>query len=205
MRLLFAPDRGLGIPMILFVMPLLMFLQGATPSSDPLPIGERAAPFTLPDVMDGRSISLEEVTREHKLTVVLWIGIDCPYSNACNEDYERLFRAYKDRGVAFLGINSNEGEGPSLMKAHAEEAGFTFPMLRDERNVVADAFGAGFTPELWVLDGQMKAVFHGGLIWRGNDKSLQQDFTAALDALLEGRSPPKATTYAFGCSIKRVM
>jgi peroxiredoxin len=187
---------------VLILMTLLVTAAG--PAPDLLRIGQKAPEFTLTDVMRDGAVSLKETVEAHELTVVLWVGIECPYSNACNEDFERFYRTYAEKGVAFLGLNSNSTEPVEEVRRHAEENGFSFPMLDDDGNKVADAFGANFTPELWILDKTMTARFHGGLIFRGNDKGIQQHFTDALDALLEGKDPPRTETRAFGCTITRV-
>ncbi len=171
----------------------------------PLKVGEKAPDFTLRDVRDGSPVTLTKVLASARLTVVLWIGVECPFSNACNEDYKRLQTEYAGRGVALLAVNSNDTETLDQVRDHAAGAGFGFPVLKDDRNVVADRFDAQFTPEVWILDATGTARFHGGLISRGNDKSIQKDLTAALEALLKGSQPPTTETRAFGCTITRVI
>jgi peroxiredoxin len=190
-------------PALMLAAVLLLPLPGAVPG--PLKVGEKAPDFTLREVRDGREITLSKVLASARLTVVLWIGVECSFSNACNEDYRRLQDDYAGRGVALLALNSNDTESREEVRAHALEAGFPFPVLKDDRNVVADRFDAQFTPEVWVLDAAGIARFHGGLISRGNDKSIQKDLTTALEALLKGEEPPRTETRAFGCTITRVI
>jgi peroxiredoxin len=178
--------------------------SSAGPAPTPLEVGEKAPDFTLTDLLGGE-VTLSNVVGDNRLTVIVWIGVECPYSNACNEDLVQLQRRYGDREVAFLTVNSNESEPPDEVREHARTNGFTFPVMYDEGNVVADLFDAVFTPEVWVLDRSMTARFHGGLISRGNDKSIQDDLHKALDALLERREPPRTETRAFGCTIVRVI
>lgn len=194
--------RTLLVPALLAVVPMMV---GAAPSPTPLKIGEKAPDFTLTDLVGGTEITLSEVVADHCLTLVVWVGVECPYSNACNEDLVGLQRRYAEKGVALLALNSNESEAVDEVREHARSNGFTFPVMYDAGNVVADRFDAVFTPEVWVLDGTMTARFHGGLISRGGDKRIQTDLTGALDALLEGREPPRTETRAFGCTIVRVI
>ena len=44
---------------------------------------------------------------------------------------------------------------------HAEKHGFTFPVLKDDRNKIADAYGATKTPEVFVLDPKGSLLYHG--------------------------------------------
>jgi len=188
-----------AVTVLLFVGP------GAGYQEGPIPVGAEVPDFTLTDVMDGSEVDLASTAAAHDLTIVLWIATECPYSNACNEDYQAIYDMYGDQGVELLAINSNSTEPADEVKRHTTEHGFTFPVLDDPGNEVADAFGASFTPELWIVDSEGKAVFHGGLIAPRNDKSIQADFHAAMKALLKGEKPPKDSTRAFGCTIKRVM
>ncbi|MFO7768143.1 MAG: redoxin domain-containing protein [bacterium] len=184
---------------------LMVLGSGSGLQEGPVAVGADAPDFTLTDVLDGSEVSLSASREDHRYTIVLWIATECPYSNACNDDYQAICDRYGDRGVGVLAINSNSSETADEVARHASEQGFTFPVLDDPGNRVADAYGATFTPELWIVDAGGKTVFHGGLIGPRNDKSVQADFHAAMEALLEGEAPPKESTRAFGCTIKRGM
>ena len=194
--------RRTVLPFVVVIVTALVSSAGS-PAPDMLKVGEKAADFRLTDVVSGSEVGLKETVDAHRLTVVLWVGVECPFSNACNEDYQALHEKYAARGAAFLAINSNSTESAADTRALAESNGFGFPVLYDEGNVIADAFGANFTPELWIIDAEMTARYHGGLIFRGNDKGIQQYFIDAMDALLAGEEPPRTETRAFGCTITR--
>jgi peroxiredoxin len=197
--------RGMRTLLVPALLAAVLVTVAAAPPPAPLKVGEKAPDFTLTDLLGGGEVTLSEVVQEHRLTVVVWVGVECPYSNACNEDLIRLQDRYGEREVALLAVNSNESETVEEVREHARSSGFTFPVMYDPGNVVADRFDAVFTPEVWILDRTMTARFHGGLISRGNDKSIQNDLRAALDALLDGREPPQTETRAFGCTIVRVI
>jgi hypothetical protein len=107
--------------------------------------------------------------------------------------------------VAFVGINANKQESAAEVADHAKSHGFPFPVLKDEGNVQADAFGAQVTPEVYVYDPAWTLRYHGRI-----DEDMKGDHVAspdlrnALDALLAGKDVPAKETKAFGCSIKRV-
>jgi len=77
--------------------------------------------------------------------------------------------------------------------------------LKDEGNVVADAYGAQVTPEIFVLDHTLTLRYHGRI---DNSHKINEvtmnDLREALDAMLAGKGIAKKETKAFGCSIKRV-
>jgi len=137
--------------------------------------------------------------------VLVFIATRCPYSNGYNGRMERLSADYASRSVAFLGINSNEGEPAAEVVLHARAHGLTFPILKDDGSKVADLYGAQRTPEIFVLDASGTLRYHGRIDENAQDPSAVRspDLRNAIDALLAGQPVPAAETKAFGCSIKR--
>lgn len=158
--------------------------------------------FTLPNY-DGAKVTSTDA--DHKLTVITFISTQCPVSNAYNERMAQLAKTYGEKGVRFLAINANNGETPAKIEAHAKAHNFPFPVLKDDRNVIADHFNAQHTPEVWVLDRRSVARYHGGIDDSQNEASVQNHYLAdTLDALLDGKAPAHEETRSFGCTIKRV-
>lgn len=168
-------------------------------------IGGRAPDFSLPAAAGGQSFSLSQELPKHRLTVLMFIATRCPFSNAYNERMERLSADYAAKNVAFVGINSNEGEPAAAVVEHARSHGLTFPILKDGGSRVADLFGAQRTPEIFVVDGSGTLRYHGRIDESADNPSgvRSPDLRNAIDALLAGRDVPAAETKAFGCSIKR--
>ena len=168
-------------------------------------IGSVAPDFTLTTI-DGKSLSLSEAAKTHKAVVVMFIATKCPYSNAYNDRMRDMAAAYSGKGVLFVGINSNKTEPLAEVVAHAKEHGHTFPIAKDPDNKVADLYGAGHTPEVYVVTPDGKLRYHGRIDENYEDASkvTSPDLKNALDDLLANKSVAKAETKAFGCSIKRV-
>jgi len=164
----------------------------------PARIGEPVPPFSAASVQ-GEQVSLESAIREHKAVVVLFTSTVCPYANYFALHVRELSETYGPRGVLFVGVNSNNWESLQDVVDHMRERGFIFPMLKDERHVIADQFGASRTPEAFLLDAS------GRLRYRGWVKSKQgsPDLQHALDAILEGRPVRRPVTKAFGCAVDR--
>jgi len=172
--------------------------------SDPAAfLGEEAPPLGLPDA-EGRVHDPADY-RGNSGTVIIWLSTKCPVSNAYHGRIAALAGKYQPEGFTFLGVNSNRTEEPGEIAAHASQSGLDFPILRDARNVVADAWGASVTPEVYVLDTEGILRYHGRI-----DDSMDasgvssRDLEAALAAMLAGETPPKDETRAFGCTIKRL-
>ena len=168
-------------------------------------VGAAAPAFTLTD-LDGKSFSLPEAAKSHKAVVVMFIATKCPYSNAYNDRMRDMASAYEKRGVLFVGINSNKTEPADEVRAHAKKHDFTFPLMKDPENKVADLYDARHTPEIYVVDSQGKLRYHGRIDENYEDPSKVEspDLKNALEEMLGGKSVAKAETKAFGCSIKRV-
>jgi peroxiredoxin len=171
-----------------------------------LKIGAPAPDFTLPAASDGKAVALKDLLAKSKAVAVVFVATKCPVSNAYNARMAVLGKEYAAKGIPLVGINSNKTEPAAEVKEHAEKHGFTFPVLKDERNKVADAYGASHTPEIFVLDPKGNLIYHGRIDESQDDpKNVKSpDLRNALDAFLAGKPVPTAQTKAFGCSIKRV-
>jgi len=189
---------------ILFAAGLLGSMLAAQAAGAPA-VGAAAPDFSL-TTLDGKSFSLAQAAQSHKAVVVMFIATKCPYSNAYNDRMRDMSAGYEKQGILFVGINSNKTEPAEEVASHAKQHGFGFPLMKDPSNKVADLYGAGHTPEIFVVDPQGKLIYHGRIDENYEDatKVTSPDLKNALDQLLAGKPIVKAETKAFGCSIKRV-
>jgi peroxiredoxin len=159
--------------------------------------------FSLPDI-NGKTHSLTDY-KSSKAIVLMFISTECPVSNAYNSRMAAISKDYSSKDITFLGINSNKAEDVAAITKHAAENGLDFTILKDNGNVVADQLAASFTPEIYVLSGDLKLLYHG----RIDDKRRLEEVTSndlqkALDEILAGKPVSVSSTKAFGCTIKRV-
>lgn len=165
-------------------------------------IGATIEDFTLPDA-SGQEHSLKSLAGK-KGAVLLFVSVQCPVSNAYNERMEKLAQDYTAKGIAVIGINSNVKEDAASVKIHAETNKFTFPVLKDPGNKIADRLGAAVTPEAYFIDAGNKLLYHGRIDnSRNGDQIESTDLRNAIDATLAGKPIEKTEAKAFGCSIKR--
>jgi len=165
-------------------------------------IGATIEDFTLPDA-SGHQRSLKSLAGKNG-TVLLFIAVQCPVSNAYNERMEKLAADYKAKGIAVIGINSNVKEDAEAVKAHAADNKLTFPILKDPGNKIADKLGATVTPEAYFIDAGNKLLYHGRIDNSRNAAQIEtSDLRNALDAALAGKAIEKPEAKAFGCTIKR--
>jgi peroxiredoxin len=185
----------------LFVIAGAVFAAGADVPAPPA-IGATIEDFTLPDV-DNKDHSLKSLAGKNG-TVLIFIAVQCPVSNAYNERMAKLAEDYKAKGIAVIGINSNVSEDAAAVKAHAAEHNLSFTILKDPGNKIADKLGASVTPEAYFLDTNNKLLYHGRIDNSRNAAQIESnDLRNALDAALAGKTIEKTEAKAFGCSIKR--
>jgi len=188
----------------LFVITAAVIAGSGRSNEVPAPpaIGATVDEFTLPDV-NGQEHTLKSLKGKNG-TVLIFIAVQCPVSNAYNDRMEKLAEDYKDKGIAVIGINANSSEDAATVKAHAAEKHLTFTILKDAGNKVADKLGAARTPEAYFLDANNKLLYHGRIDNSQNPDAIEsKDLRNALDSSLAGKPVEKPEAKAFGCSIKR--
>jgi peroxiredoxin len=169
---------------------------------------EEAAPgFALPDT-EGREHSLTAADGA-PATVVVFTCNHCPYALAWHERILGVARDYADQGVRFLAVNPNDAERypadsyEAMKRRVREEGGWPLPYLRDESQEVARAFGAKTTPDVFVLDGELRLRYRGAPDADYRDQSQNAAWLReALDEVLAGQSPKRPETKPVGCSVK---
>ncbi len=164
-------------------------------------VGSPVADFSLTQ-LNGSPAQFSQLKGD--VTLVMFISVQCPVSNAYDDRMNGLYRDYAAKGVKFVVINANRTEPASAVQEHAHQHDFQFPVYKDENNVVADKFGATVTPETYVIDSAGVIRYHGSIDDSQNvARVTTHRLVLALDAVLAGKEPPQAETKAFGCSIKR--
>ena len=182
--------------------------MAATPSAM-VDLGTTAPKFNLPDTVSGRRVSLDEI-KSDKATVVMFICNHCPYVIHIAEVLTKVAREYKEMGVSFVAISSNDVENypqdsPDKMKEFAAEHNFSFPYLYDETQEAAKAYKAECTPDLFVYDKNMKLVYRGQFDDSRPSKDTPvtgKDLKSAIDNILTGKPVDENQIPSVGCNIK---
>ena len=148
--------------------------------------------------------------------VVIFLCAHCPYVIHVVPELRRLVSDYAGRGVQFLGITSNDPEQyPEDSEAgtaeFASREGLLFPILFDETQEVAKAFGAACTPDIFIFGAAGVLAYRGQLDDSRPRRSLDRpgrgtldgaDVRAALDALIAGGVVNPEQRPSIGCGIK---
>jgi peroxiredoxin len=177
-------------------------------ASTMLPLGTEAPDFSLPDY-DGQLIRRDSFRGKQGLLVVFMCN-HCPYVKHVAPELARLSDEYQAKGVAVVGISSNDAEAypddsPEMMKREANEQGYHFPYLYDESQAVAQAYKASCTPDFFLFDKEFKLIYRGQLDDSRPKQGTQpdgKDLRAALDAMLADTPVAETQKPSIGCNIK---
>jgi AhpC/TSA family len=162
-------------------------------------IGEVAADFSLPDT-DGQEHGPDGVT------VVVFTCNHCPYALGWHERLLQVARDYPQ--VTFLAINPNDAErypadsAEAMRKRVEADGGWPIPYLRDETQEVARGYDAKTTPDVFVLDADVRLRYRGAPDEDYRAPLCAEWLREALDAVLRGDEPERPETKPVGCSIK---
>ncbi|MBM4093324.1 MAG: thioredoxin family protein [Planctomycetes bacterium] len=179
----------------------VLFLQ-LDAAAAKLSVGDKAPDFKATNV-DGKEMSLDSV-KDAKVVVIAFSCNKCPVAVAYEDRFIDFTKKYTDKGVKFIALNVNFNEDLDMMKQRAEEKDFNFPYAYDQSAESYKAYGALYTPHLYVLDGDRKVAYIGAFDDKMNVTEVTKHYVAdAVDAILAGKKPETAETKAFGCTIKR--
>ncbi len=163
--------------------------------------------FALKDVVSAREYSPLSFPGAAGL-LVAFICRHCPYVVHMRDELAEISREFLPKGVSTVAICSNDAmaypeDAPARL---AEMAGhLPFPLLYDEDQDVAKAFGAVCTPDIFLYDSGGKLFYRGRLddSSPGNGKPVTgHDLRQAIQALLAGNPSPQVQHPSIGCSIK---
>jgi cytochrome c biogenesis protein CcmG/thiol:disulfide interchange protein DsbE len=135
----------------------------------------RAAPsFELP-LLDGSGTLTDEDLRGNPVVINFWASWCIP----CREEaplLERTWRAYREQGVVFLGVNVKDAESDA--RRFVEEFDITYPTVRDLDQSLTRDFGVKGLPETFFVDHRW--TFMGGI---SGAKTGDQQGTVVLGAI----------------------
>ena len=179
-----------------------------TPSTM-LPLGTKAPDFSLLNTVDGQTVCLSDYAGTPALLVIFMCN-HCPYVKHVAEGLAKLTTEYAQRGVAVVGISSNDvknypDDSADKMKAEAAARGYQFAYLLDADQSVAKAYRAACTPDFYVFDKDQQLVYRGQMDASRPNSGIPvtgADLRAALDAVLGGQPVPADQKPSIGCNIK---
>jgi peroxiredoxin len=130
---------------------------------------------------------------DRDIVVLVFFGTDCPLARLYGPRVNALADQYGSAGVAFLGIDANEGDSIEDLARFAEQNKIGFPLFKDPDGTVAVQFGATRQLEVFVLDHRRNVKYHGRVDdqyapgFRRSEPT-RDDLKEAIEELVSGKS-----------------
>ena len=162
---------------VFVVMVLLVALVGL-PAFDGWSMGSRVPTvgmhvedFNLID-LEGKSQSLSQY--RGKIVLVNFWATWCKPCTTEMPAMQRIYDKLRDKGFVVLAIN--ELEDDAKVREHIKQYGYTFPVLMDRNNKVANQFGVFGLPVSVFIDqeGRVQEYIKGGLL---NEQNIDETVT----------------------------
>lgn len=167
--------------------------------------GDKIEDFSISN-FDGKSYNLADALKSSASgVIVMFWSTECPNVQPYNNRINDYAKEYMNKGFTVWAINSNSTESTDVVAEHAKKNGYIFSMLKDDKNIIADLFGATKTPEVFVIGKDNIILYHGRIT--DNKVSTEQtshDLKIATEEISAGKEVSQKETKAFGCSIKRI-
>jgi peroxiredoxin len=178
-------------------------------ASTMLPLGTQAPDFHLPEVVSGKTISLNTFA-DTKALLIMFICQHCPFVKHIKTELAQLGKDYFNSELGILAISANDAEkypddGPESLKAMAIELDFKFPLCYDQTQETAKAYTAACTPDFFLFDSEGKLAYRGQLDDSrpsNNQPVTGADLRSAIAALLAGQPIKIEQKPSIGCNIK---
>jgi len=138
---------------------IALFLSSALQSSEvDTQIGKMAPAWELID-LNGKPVKSDNY--EGKVIILNFWATWCPPCRAEMPDFIKLHKAFKDKGVTFLGISLDTGLGP--VKRYVRTEKVSYPILMGNSKIVTDYGNFSAIPQTFVIDaeGRINKQFMG--------------------------------------------
>lgn len=171
-----------------------------------LNIGDAGPGWSKLPGVDGKEHSLADL-KEKQAVVVVFTCNSCPYAVDYEDRLVAFAKKYAGAGgkvaLVAIGVNAVDEDRLPAMKVRAEAKSFNFPYLYDATQKIALDYGASVTPEFFVLNQERKVVYMGAMDDNTDATKAKVNYVeAAVDAVLNGKSPEVKETNGIGCQVR---
>lgn len=162
------------------------------------------APLTLEDTA-GRGHAVPAA--RSKVTLLFFIGHDCPISNAYAPEIGRIVREYGKKGAASFVVYVDPDLTAAAAKKHAKAFSLPSPTLLDSQHRLVKRTEATVTPEAAILSPTGEVLYRGRIddthadLGKRRPAPTTRDLRGALDQALAGKPITTPRTKAVGCLI----
>jgi thioredoxin-related protein len=173
--------------------------------NSPVPMAD----YKMKDIT-GKEVTLSEIKKEKGMLVIFSCNT-CPYVKLSEGRIKEYTDFCLSNQIGAILVNSNEAQRAEDDSFEEMQKYYNQQRLKccyavDEKSQLANAFGAGRTPQCFLFNNK------GLLIYKGAIDDNVKDPTAvkasylkdALTALLKNETPKTQATKSIGCTIKRL-
>jgi peroxiredoxin len=175
-------------------------------------VGQAAPAFSATDTA-GKTVALADF--KGKYVVLEWTNPGCPFvqKHYNSGNMPATQKEAMAKGAVWLAVNTTAKDASDYM-APAELQAWVkskhaapTAMLMDADAKVGRAYGARTTPHMYVIDPQGKLIYAGAIDSKPSTdpadiKTATNYVTQALGEAMAGKPVSRATTQAYGCSVK---
>jgi len=158
---------------------------------------------------NGAPVSLKGAAKTNGLLVMFSCNT-CPFVIKNQPITKKVMDYANAHNIGMVIINSNEAQrgdedSYQAMVKYAKTQHYSVPYVVDENSRLADLFGAGHTPEVFLFNNKNKLVYRGAM----NDNPSDPDgykkmyVEDAINAMIAGKEVNPKSTKSIGCGIKR--
>ena len=175
-------------------------------------VGSAAPALSLPD-SNGTDHKLSQY--KGKYVVLEWTNPGCPFvrKHYDTNNMQKLQAEYVKKGVVWLAVDSSapgkEGalDGDSAKDAKNGDYAACSALLLDHDGKAGHLYGATNTPHMYIVDPEGRLIYTGAIdsVASADKKDIEKATNyvrVALDEAMGGKPVSKATSKAYGCSVK---
>lgn len=133
---------------------------------------KQAPDFTLRN-LDGKKVSLDDLTGEGPVLISLW----ALWCRPCLEEMphiQALHDKYKDRGLTVVAISEDSPRSQSRVKSFVKNKKYSFLVLRDPNGELTRKFKTRLIPFTAILDSEGQIVHSRTGYRKGQEKELEK-------------------------------
>ena len=187
---------------------LLAFINPAPPEELSINSAIPMPGYKMKDIT-GKKVSLNDIKKEKGLLVIFSCNT-CPYVRLTEERIKEYTDLCLDNNIGSVLVNSNEAQRSEDDSFEAMVKYYNAQKLRccytvDEKSQLANAFGAGRTPQCFLFDSKGQLIYKGAIDDNVKDAAAVKApyLKDAITALLNNETPKTQETKSIGCTIKR--